>query len=663
MRGHIAFAMTQKGVVAGAVIERNLSRTIVFTQSGREVWGNDRVFHISDARVPMHSSDVAVNALTAFTDRVQALRVDLGTLWELLREEKEAYRAEQLAEIMFGISQPEHVAAIHIALVEDDTFFRLVEGLYRPRPLEAVESIRFKREQETREQQLIERMAMRFIELLSRGERFAQDDTAVKGAIEWLRALAITKSGDEATKGESLLKRIYGNEMYEPRLRAFEVLVRLGVFHEDEILSIHKYKIALHFPRNVLEEAERIAKSPLDMTDRTILSQGAIGPVTIDDPWTEELDDALMLEVLDGFYRVHVLIADPTAIVPMDSLTAAEGMSRAATLYLPTGKVPMLPELLSKEVLSLSPEVPRPMLDFECTLTAEGHVESFRIVPVIATVRHRLCYAEADRIIAEGTDNLSEALRTLFSLAESLRRNRVTKGAVLVERDEVSVRVESGEVVVRRLPSDSPSRRLVTEFMVLACTQAGSFARENGVPVVYRRQSPPDSLRDLDGIVPGSRAWAYRMMRLLKRAELTTQPDMHYGLGVCGYTQVTSPLRRFQDFITHIQLKGFLKTGRPPLDTGGIVNMFGDLETRGEALVQVEREAKRYWLLKYLKRFEGRTIEGEVVASSGSKGVVQLIETGLCVPLAGAGRLQIGSQVEVRVQSVDPRRDQLLLAL
>ncbi|NOZ01225.1 MAG: RNB domain-containing ribonuclease, partial [Deltaproteobacteria bacterium] len=226
-----------------------------------------------------------------------------------------------------------------------------------------------------------------------------------------------------------------------------------------------------------------------------------------------------------------------------------------------------------------------------------------------------------------------------------------------------SVRVEDGEVVVRRLPWGSPSRRLVAEFMVLACTLAGRFARDNGIPAVYRRQDPPDDPDAASEFEPGSRPHFFRMVRSMRRAVITTQPDFHYGMGVVGYTQVTSPLRRFQDMLVQIQLKGFLRHGRAPLDTDRILRIFGDLENRGDAITRTEREARRYFLLKALSRSKGAEETGEVLAVQGSRAIVELDRFGLEAPVPGGGRLKPGARVRLQVQDVDPRRDRINLRL
>lgn len=674
--GRIAFAVTQKGVVAGVVIERSPARTAVIVASGdREVWGNDRVFFVADARAPLHSARAAADALAAFVERVDETRagIDLATTWDLLSDDPAPRGVADFAELSLGRAGPEETAAAAWALAEDDSYFRRSgDDAWQPYPRDAVEAARRRRQREAQERDQADRVADAIRDLLDLGAPFDGRDAAARTGVAWLKELALAEpDGKEGARGAAVLERLRGGAVSSPQIEAFRTLVALRVFDEDEILGVHRNRIRLAFPPEVAAEAERIAaagRPDAEMADRVALAPGLAGAIAIDDPWTTEVDDALMVEPAGDATRVHVLIADPSAAVPLASAVGQEGMARAATLYLPAGKVPMLPPILSEGPLSLLPDGPRPMLDFACTVGADGRVSAFRVAPVVAAIDRRLTYEAVDALLAAGdaggaSDPATAALSRLRGLADAVRARRVEAGAVLVERDEISVRVENGEVVLRRLPWESPARRLVAEFMVLACTQAGAFARANGIPTVYRRQNPPDDRNATQGLKPGTRAFAYRMVRTLRRAELTTNPDFHFGLGVVGYTQVTSPLRRFQDFIEHVQLKGFLRTGRAPLDTDALLRVFGELEGRAEALTQVEREAKRYFTLKYLKRFENQDVAGEVVAALGSRGIVSLDETGLELPVAGAGHLALGTRVVVRVREVDPRRDRVTLGL
>lgn len=670
--GRIALARTKTGVAAGVVVDRAPPRLTVVTEAGaRETWTDEKVFWVAEARAPLHAARAAGDAAGAFRERAEEARasVDLAVLWDLASSDGGRVTVADLADLQFGSAGPEHRAAVAWALAFDDVYFKDAGGgAVLPYGREAVESARLRRSREDQERERKERVAACLQEALD-GLPLDLSDVSARQGVAWLKALAVNGAEDkEGQRGLDLLEALTGGTGGEANLRAFDLLVRLGIFHEDEVLGLHRFRLRREFPPEVEADAARLAVAPLPAEEEAgrealAVPAGGCGPLAIDDAWTSDVDDALMVEPDGEGTVVHVLIADPSAAVSVDGPVGREGAARASSLYLPTGKVPMLPPVLSEAALSLDGGPGRPALDFVTTLAADGRVLGFQVRPVRLTLERRLTYEAVDALLADAAsaDPVAAALRTLRDLAEALRRRRIEAGAVLVERDDVAVRVIDGQLVLRRQAADSPGRRLVQEFMVLACTLAGRFARDNGIPVVYRRQSPPDDKDPGAGLVPGTKAWAFKMLRSLKRAEPSTHPEAHFGLGVVGYTQVTSPLRRFQDFLAHVQIKGFLRQGRAPLDAERILKAFGDLEAQGDAILTTEREAKRYWMLKWLARSVGEVVEGEVVSVQGSRAWVELDETGLVLPVNGLGHLQAGTRVRSRVRDVDPRRDRVTL--
>ncbi len=674
--GRVVFARIGDRIVLGAVIERTPGRRIVVNETAvREPWSDDRVLFVSALRVPLHAVRVAADALQGIRARLDALResIELEALWEVLADDGTEQTLADLATLALGGPGPDADAAMAWALAADPSWFKGAgPERFLPHSREFVEAERRRRFREAQERDRLERITEALAAARDAGVA-DPSDAGVRSGIGWLRALAVRGPEDrDGARGVALLERLTGGGTSEPELHAFHLLVALGVFSPDEILGIHRNGFARDFPTEVLEQARELATCPLAESERVgrpvlDIPPGQFGPIAIDDPWTRDVDDALWLEPIDAnAWRVHVLITDATARIPMDSSVAREGMGRTATLYLPNGKLPMFPTVLSEEVLSLSEGAPQPMLDFACRVDASGQVDGFDVRPVTATLARRMTYPEVDGLLgraslADAEDPILSMLRPLHALAQALARRRVEAGAVIVERDEFAVRIRDGEPEVHRLAFDSPARRMVAEFMILACSMAGRFARDHQIPAVYRRQNPPDDKSALDGLVPGSRASTFRLLRMLRRAELTTQPDFHWGLGVVGYTQVTSPLRRFQDFVVHTQIKGFLRDGRPPMGTDELLRVFGDLEAQAEALTQTEREAKRYWLLKVLKRAEGAEVGGEVVAAQGSRALVELDDTGLVLPVPGMGHIAPGTAVRVRIREVDPRRDRVSL--
>lgn len=669
----VILASSQSGTVLGAVTGESPKRDAVVTESGAsESWTRDRVFYRSGIDIKATDPVEVSKALRAIRETTadQATQADIEGMWELLVDSAKPTPIVELADILFGSTSSESQLATVIALEDDRLYFKRAPlGTYAPYSRIAVESALHQRNAQDREDGRVEAAVSALTECLKDGT--GRSGPAYDDGVTWLKALAI--DGDKGTKdsqrGGALIEGLSDGRTSDIEIRALELLVKLNVFDQDEILAVHRHRFPTSFSTEVESSARDLAEQPISATEmagrRTFDLPGVIA---IDDPWTTDVDDALCVDLLGSSTRVHVLIADPVAVVPFDSKVAREGMSRTSSLYLPTGKVPMFPRILSEGAASLTTGQTRPALDFAITLGNGGVVLDFQIQPVSVTLDRRMTYDEVDAVLAEpdSNDPARAVLGQLSSFAEALERRRREAGALPVERDEFSVRVENGEVVVRRQSYRSKARRLVAEWMILACSQAGDFARMRNIPVVYRKQDAPrdhhtnDGQGDgpqFDGLRPGSRAYAWQLLLTLNKAELTMEPGFHWGLGVVGYTQVTSPLRRFQDFIAHYQIKNYLRDGVAPLDSSIVLGMFGDLEERAGALAKTEREAKRYFLMKYLSRFTGQVVTGEVVGSNGSRAMVELDDTGLVLPVAHGGRLPLGKIIDIKVFEVDPRRD------
>jgi exoribonuclease II len=671
--GCVAFAWTRKGVALGRVVERSPGRVHITNETGQpETWTEDRVFWVSEIVVAPGTGRLVAEALAIVRTRVEAAvpAVDLEALWDLLAGEDGSFTPDDLESYVASGRDPIALAALAWALAQDRLWFK-AEGStsFRPRTRAAVEATIRERERVREEQERLDRVLTALQAALDRGPLGPESRDAAEGR-GWLISLALfgDDGSDAARRGQALVDRLPAQGR-DPSERAFDLLVRLGVYGPDEILGLHRHGLRPDFDPAVMTEAVGFAHDPFsdDATrGRATLrpAPGFPGPIAIDDPWTTDVDDALMVEPLqDGSTRVHVVIADPSAVVPLLSLVGREASHRVATCYLPVGRISMLPPVLSEGALSLDGDADRPALDFSCDLSDDGRLLDFHLVLVWATLDRRLGYDAADELLLRDDSEHAptRALRILADLAGALRERRKEAGALLVERDDVTVRVVDGDVVLSRQRSDSPSHRLVQEYMVLAATAAGRLAREQRIPMVYRRQPPPDLPLRPRPEGPSSRAWAFQTLRVMKPAELCSRPELHWALGVTGYAPVTSPLRRFQDFLAHLQLKSLLRGGPAPLDDDRVLQAFGDLEARGDAIAQVQREARRYWLLKWLAARADRPHAAEVVATLGSRALVELLEPCLVLPLPAAPDLQAGTRLEIRIRDVDPRRDRVTI--
>ncbi|MFI8965075.1 RNB domain-containing ribonuclease [Streptomyces sp. NPDC053493] len=189
------------------------------------------------------------------------------------------------------------------------------------------------------------------------------------------------------------------------------------------------------FPPAVLAEADEAATTPdLPADDAT-----DIPFFTIDPPASRDLDQAMHLARRPGGgYRVHYAIADVAAFVTPGGAVDTEAHRRATTLYLPDGKVPLHPAVLSEGVASLLPGSTVPALLWRFDLDADGRPVGTDLRRALVRSRAKLDYAGAQAQIDAGT---AEEPLALLPYVGRLRE------ALEIERGGVSLNVPEQEVV------------------------------------------------------------------------------------------------------------------------------------------------------------------------------------------------------------------------
>jgi len=162
-------------------------------------------------------------------------------------------------------------------------------------------------------------------------------------------------------------------------------------------------------------------------------------------------------------------------------------------------------------------------------------------------------------------------------------------------------------------PEQPPmAQLLVSEMMILANAAAAVWADKHGVPLLFRTQ-------DIE-LGPGSSGvWTkpediQAVVRQLGPPVMETAPRRHASLGVAAYAPITSPLRRYVDFINVEQMRSALEGGGPHFSREDLERMLPELAARMDAVGQIQRFRPRYWKLVYLKRHcRERTFTGVAV--------------------------------------------------
>jgi len=394
----------------------------------------------------------------------------------------------------------------------------------------------------------------------------------------------------------------------------------------DMLSILRQYRLPTRFPKNVLREAEAIARQ--GVSDR------AAGPgrvdcrqhpvITIDPDDAKDFDDAICLQPADGDrLRLWVHIADVSHYVRPGSALDQEARQRGNSTYLVDRVIPMLPEALSNELCSLKPGEDRLTKCVEFLLTREGAVRQTKFYPAIIRSRRRFTYQEVLALLSRpAADPLHRMLGQAHQLAQRLRQARFKAGALDLDFPENKIRLdERGRVLrIERLENDV-SHQLIEEFMLLANEAAAVRLLSLGRPALHRVHEPPADrrlqeyredlqthqvpcgnlshrpelqrlLRRLNSL-PHGEALKIGFLRSLMRARYAVEPLGHYGLCKTHYTHFTSPIRRYADLVVHRALFDTAPSGNLP----ALAQHLSETERNSSDAERDSKEAKLYAFL------------------------------------------------------------------
>jgi exoribonuclease II len=659
--GSIVEFFEEKRILCGVVLELKGERLHVLSQNGRE-------FTLPPKRLLHAGPSLPLNRLirqdllkrleeTAGRREVLKAAINLEELWELLAPENHAATVTELAELWFGHASPDEVAATGRRLREDRLLFKLRDEQVEANPPELVAQLRQQQEREAaRRGQLAEVGA--WLQAVWEGRELTRQSHWREEVVALLRRMAV--SGAEAPdydQGKAYLDQAGLSAVAVP----FRLLVRLGVFHEDEDLELHRLEAPVEFSPAALAQGRQLASAPPTADPyaarRRDLSHLAL--ITIDGEHTRDFDDALSLEELPEGWRLGIHISDVSTVVQPGAPLDQEAGERGSSIYLPERRLPMLPEEISEDLLSLLAHRPRRALSFMVTLSPEAEVLDWAIEPSLIKVSRRLTYHEVEALIQQ-----ERTLAVLSRLTRRLKEERLAQGGYELQLPEVWVIFgPQGELQVSVEDQETSSRQLVAEAMVLANSLAARFLADRGIPAIYRSQPEPREPiqpKEHKGLLE-----LWRDRRSLSRVVMGVSPLPHWGLGLSCYTLATSPIRRYLDLLIHRQLLAALSDRPPPYGRQDLEQILPTLEPAMRRGGRLKARRLRYWLLKYLAARLGQKKEALVLESLPHR--YRLIFPDLLLELfmaAPAGlRLSPGDIVLVRLDRVSPREDQIKVSL
>ncbi|MCU0528297.1 MAG: RNB domain-containing ribonuclease [Cyanobium sp. Prado107] len=587
---------------------------------------------------------------------------DIGAAWWLLAEQHEDdLSLADWCELVLGDREPLHLAAGWLWLQGPQLWFRLRQQGISARPGDDLRRLR----QQRRQGWLQQRQQQHWHGLL--GQRQPIDAEALgprqREELELLRRWA----GEETdTPLPAELRRALASAHCTADSGGIRhLLVDLGQWSRHHLPSLSRTCWELGFSADLENEAERLAalaegELPGDETRVDLCSQQG---VTIDDDDTLDVDDGLALERgADGRPRLWIHVADPGRLVPPGSPLDLEARRRGTSLYLARGTLPMFPPLLSHGPFSLRAGRRCPAWSLWVELDEDGAVAASGICRSWIKPRYRLSYADADELI-ELAPPQERQLSELHALLGRRRRWRVAQGALLLDQPEGRIRDQDGAPQLE-ITEPGPSRQMVAEAMILAGAVVAEHGREHDLALPYRSQPPAElpPTHELEALPPGPVRHA-AIKRCLSRGHTGSRPAPHFSLGLAAYVQATSPIRRYGDLLVQRQLEAQLQGGMP-LDADALLGVIGELEGPTRQAMQISREDQRHWQQVWFEAHPGqqwRCCFLRWLRPQDRLGLVHVEDLAMDLPALCPEHCEPATSLLLRVQQVDPLRDQLRL--
>ncbi len=582
-----------KGTIPEAAVVLSISGTNVrlLLANGKETNVSEKKILLSSGRALTTVSDreVCKQNLNKYnnTRKEIAEKIDLAEIRELLAEDPKFYELNEIAEFLYDPSDYDSIAALLRRLCEDHIYFKSKNNTFQPvddASLKQALELQQKKELQEKEENIL-------VDALKNLMDNGIVDECLNNYIQDVKDFAA--QGEEANLSKRISNALVKANINNNR-KVFQALINAGIFDEDENLDLIKYRIPVAFSKEQMNEAEEICNSDVKALKRVDLTN--LKTWAIDTPGSRDRDDAFSFEKSDEGYTLWVHIADPTEFVKPGTILDKEACRRGTSVYMPDLRIHMLPEILSENFFSLDEGKERIALSFILKFSPEMEYKGIEIQESIIKVEKGTDYPTANEMLE--TD---EWLRSAYEFSEKLKACRVANGAVMLPRQaEIEIKVIDKEIIIEHENRDELCAGMIAEFMIWANHAAAGWFRQNNIPCLYRCQdgNPDAEIEKCDTFNP---IIFWNTLKLMQKTVVGPDFGKHFSLGILGYTQISSPIRRYSDMLLHRQIKAFIN-GQPIMDQNDLNQkvMISDISV-GHA-DNAMRNRERYFMLKYLKQ-------------------------------------------------------------
>ncbi|AAQ00014.1 MULTISPECIES: ribonuclease catalytic domain-containing protein [Prochlorococcus] len=320
---------------------------------------------------------------------------------------------------------------------------------------------------------------------------------------------------------------------------------------------------------------------------------------TIDDPNTIEIDDAISLEKRGDKCFLWIHIANPAETISLNSALAQEAMIRSSTIYLAESISYMFPKELIREKISLVQGKESLAISLKLELSDKGDINSFSIERTKIKPDYKLSYEEANEILDYQPKEETELI-IFYNLINQHYNNRIKQGAIIIEESE-GIIFKKDNYYQHKIRKMSPSRRLISESMIIYGELIAEYCFSKKIVIFYRNQSPA-TLVDIKKLkfFNNNHVKNYILKSSLGKSNIEIKPKKHYSLALNKYSQATSPLRRYCDFINQHQLLSYFNN-KKQLSEVEMLSILDKVKLSQTQNIQLTRANKRNSILSYLE--------------------------------------------------------------
>ncbi|MGM0601330.1 MAG: ribonuclease catalytic domain-containing protein [Candidatus Rifleibacteriota bacterium] len=578
-----------------AVLNAAEGNVRLFLANGKETSVTEKkILHATKKlQVNLKERETGKNQLQEIDARRNKLvkQLNLEELYELLAEEERSLDLAEIAGFLFDEDEEDETAALLRALVDDKLYFRYKNDLFTAVSRDELEqSLQKLAKEEAQEQQI-----QTWVQALKDSRQNKQLAQELKPELSQLKNFVAWGAESEINKKlfTALDRAGLANQR---KLKAF--LVGCNEMDIDENLLLLKYRVPVDFS----EEIHDVVSELIDKFNNELSSQKNridlrnLKAWAIDTPGSKDRDDAFSFETEDdGSVNLYVHIADPAEFILPETPLDREAARRGSSIYMPDSRIHMLPAQLSEDCLSLSANGDRLALSIILKFSPQLELSEVSIKETIIKIEKATDYDTANKEL-KSDDWLARA----YAFAEKLKQKRKEMGAAVFPRQpELEIKVEDGQISVSHVNRENLTASMIAEFMIWANHAAAGFCQLNKIPCLYRIQEPADVRADFSGDFDPVKFFA--ALKTFKKTTVSANAGLHASLGLHGYTQVTSPLRRYADLLLHRQIKSYVRTQKPCYSQNDLEQVLMLADEAIRRADEIMRDRDRYFLFKYLQ--------------------------------------------------------------